>query len=530
MILRKPYAFFIKHFRLIHIILAVLVCFSVYHTKIIMDFFNQYAATLINVVGQDLTGTLMPGIIHILPLIIILFTTMIMAVMIAKKKPFPFYIINILIFIFSFVILQITKSTLLSMESALIDIRTARLVRDLVTVSFIAQLVSAFILIIRGTGFNFKKFGFKEDLQDLAIEEEDREEFEVDLSLDRNQLKRRIRRFLRYAKYTYKENKLAIILGSTIILIGLGAFIFVKIQSREIKMEYNTYFTGNRFTISLLESYITSTDYKGKTIDKDDIYVILKIKVKNNTNNTGGLDLATTKLVIGTYSYTPTNTNRDSFLEFGDIYEGEDIGKDYEYKTLLYKIPKELKEQPMTFYFVDKNSVQKDGLFKKTYVYLQLEDLDKEPTTITTSVSNPILFDESVISNYQLIINSFDIQKQYQLNYNYCIKQDCYPSIEYLKPSITSNYEKALLKINGRVEGTIRNVYNLYDFIEKFGTLTYTIENKEYTQNVQFKEIISKRVKEENTYYIEVKEEILTAEHITFKFKIKNKTYEYVLK
>lgn len=513
-------------------ILAILVCYSAYRTKMVMDFFSTYANTIVNTIGQDLTGTLLYGIIYILPLLIILFTTTIMTVMIAKKKPFPFYIINILIFIFSFVILQVAKSTLLNMELSLIDIRTVRLVRDLVTVSFIAQVVSAIIFVIRATGFDLRKFDFKQDLQELEIEEEDREEFEVEVNIDRNELQRKWHRFIRFAKYTYKENRLTVIIASIIMMITIGIATYVGMQSGETKMGYKQYFTGNRFTISLLDSYITNTDYQGKIID-DSYYVILKIKVKNNTNTNSSLDLATTKLVIGNYYYTPTVTNRDRFLEFGEIYEGEPISKEYVTKTLLYKIPKELKDEDMVFYFIDKTNLQKKGLFKKTYVNLNLVDLDSDMVTRTNQLQESLDFQDSIIGNYQLKINSFDIQKQYKINYNFCIKQDCYSSFEYIKPSATSNYNKVLLKITGvltKEDTIIRDVYDIYDFIEKFGTLSYTIGDKTYLQNVNFKEVTPKNVKVQDTYYLEVKEEVLEAEHVTILFRIKNKTYQYTLK
>lgn len=71
MILRKPYAFFIKHFKLIHIILAVLACYSIYRTKLLLDFFNEYSSTIINVQGQDLITPLLPGLYQAIPLLII---------------------------------------------------------------------------------------------------------------------------------------------------------------------------------------------------------------------------------------------------------------------------------------------------------------------------------------------------------------------------------------------------------------------------------------------------------------------------
>ena len=42
MIVRKPYAFLIKHFRLLHVILSVLMIVTVFQTIKILNFFNEY--------------------------------------------------------------------------------------------------------------------------------------------------------------------------------------------------------------------------------------------------------------------------------------------------------------------------------------------------------------------------------------------------------------------------------------------------------------------------------------------------------
>ena len=127
MILRKPYAFFIKHFKLIHIILAVLVCYSIYRTKLLLDFFNEYSATIINVQGQDLVTPLLPFLYQIIPILIIAVAALVLVVMLVKNKPYAFYIITIGISVFSLVILQVSKSVLIELNDTLLDSRTIML-------------------------------------------------------------------------------------------------------------------------------------------------------------------------------------------------------------------------------------------------------------------------------------------------------------------------------------------------------------------------------------------------------------------
>ena len=54
MILRKPYAFFIKIFKPIHIFMAVMLAYLVYKTNIILNFFSKYIYSNINVIGKVL--------------------------------------------------------------------------------------------------------------------------------------------------------------------------------------------------------------------------------------------------------------------------------------------------------------------------------------------------------------------------------------------------------------------------------------------------------------------------------------------
>jgi len=532
MILRKPYAFFIKHFRLIHAVLAILVFYSIYKTNALLSFFNEYTGKVVNVIGQDLTGTFFTTFMTLAPILIIIFTSMIMAVMIVKKKPIIFYVINIAIFAYLLIVLQIANSTLYNMERQLLDLRSVLLVRDLLMGGFIGQIFSSLIVSIRATGFNIKKFDFSHDLKELEIEEADREEFEVELNVDANKTRRFIRKMIRYTKYKFKENRLIVIGTSVGVLIVSIIGVVVYFKSRPIILNQKQVFSQSGFNMSVVDSYLTTKDYLGNVIEKDSSFLIVKLKVKNNSQKGAPLDEATTKIVIGNYVYVPTITYRENLFDFGNLYEGEVISNDYVYKNLVYKIPTLLTDEKIVFSFVDK--VASKDKFKKINVNINYTNLDTNNDQKTYNIGENVSLENTPLSNYQFNINSYEISPSFRINYNSCYSKICYPSYEYLKPSIMSNYNKVLLKIQGNLisdpELQLMNIYNLYDFIYYFGKLQYQINGEIKTQNIKFKQVKSNYINQKDTYYLEVLDEVVNADKISLVLTIRGQIYEYVLK
>ena len=77
-------------------------------------------------------------------------------------------------------------------------------------------------------------------------------------------------------------------------------------------------------------------------------------------------------------------------------------------------------------------------------------------------------------------------------------------------------------------ENAISNVTNLYEFVSKFGTLEYTINDVEYKETADFNEVINQN--DTNDYYIEVNKEIMNASKIKLVFNLRNTRYEYILR
>src|SRR5699024_6072778 len=113
-------------------------------------------------------------------------------------------------------------------EGQLVSARIARAMSDVINIAFIAQIIASLMTFVRATGFDIKKFNFVKDLQELDIAVEDNEEFEVDVEVDTDRLKRDLKRRWRHMKYVYVENKLLINIIAAVAVVGLGVFIFFK--------------------------------------------------------------------------------------------------------------------------------------------------------------------------------------------------------------------------------------------------------------------------------------------------------------
>ena len=71
---------------------------------------------------------------------------------------------------------------------------------------------------------------------------------------------------------------------------------------------------------------------------------------------------------------------------------------------------------------------------------------------------------------------------------------------------------------------------NLYDVINIFGSINYTVSGISKTNQIELKKVISTKKKEDNVYYIEVPIDTMNADNISLIFKVRDKKYEYILK
>ena len=160
MILRKPYAFFIRYFKIIHVLISISIGYLIYQTNLLLSFFSKYLDSIVSVVGQELVSNLFSSILFIIPIVVVALSLVILTVMFRKNKPYRFYIINTFLFIIIFVLFIYSKNILESMESVILNIKVVKLTHDLLVLTMMAESITFLFFFTRGIGLNFKKFDF----------------------------------------------------------------------------------------------------------------------------------------------------------------------------------------------------------------------------------------------------------------------------------------------------------------------------------------------------------------------------------
>ncbi len=208
MILRKPYAFLIKHFKLLHIILAFINFYIIKHTVSLAKFFVSYMNTSEVLYYENYSSQLFNRWMFILPILMVLVVLVVLLVLVRKKKPTIFYFLVIFMAATIVVLYNISLSTVVKMETEIIDSQKIGLIRDFLFFSIILQAYTLLVNSIRGIGFDVKKFDFGKDLQELETTSADNEEVEINTAFDAEKVRMKAAMQREELKAFFYENPL----------------------------------------------------------------------------------------------------------------------------------------------------------------------------------------------------------------------------------------------------------------------------------------------------------------------------------
>lgn len=521
MILRKPYAFFIKIFKPIHFILAILVAYLIYLENRILDFLNSYIYSSVSVVGQNIRERLVSNLIYVIPIIIILFSLIILGIMFRKKKPITFYLMSIFVFIAIIIINMYTDGFLGVLENNIVSVRSVKLIHDLILINIIIESVVFVFFVVRGMGLNFKKFDFDSEISKIDISESDKEEFELDIDVDLSETKRKRRRNLRYLKYAYVENKflinsVGIITICVILLVIYGTINIYHKQNKE-----GVIYNASTFNFGVDETIILNTDYQGNPITNN--YLVIVNTRMNSNYSSDSIFLNDFNLKVGDAIFKPTTRYENSLIDLGYLYKGGTLSREYANYLFVYEIPEKYITSEMLFSYINQD--------KSIDIKLNPKELVSNSVNESKKITEVIDFSD-IIGDIKFTINDYDIKDKYILKYNYCIKKDdCIQSSEYLKASIDKNYDKYVLKLDlDYTDNSDLNLNSFYKFLTRFGKIYYQIDDTWYIQNGGFEDIRSTKVTDKNNIYIGINSDIINATSIKFVFDIRGSRYEYLLK
>ncbi len=533
MILRKPYAFLIRHFKQMHIILTVFMIYLIYRTEMMISFLNEYINSVAIVIGQPIVSSLYNIWVILLPILILVFSIILLITMRIKDKPRLYYVFMIAAHVAIIAIYFYGYSVFDKMQKTIVDLRTINALRDILIYCILIQGVFSIVSLVRGVGFDIKKFDFNSDLEGFDLTEEDNAEFEIDIDFDINDKARKGKRYLRLLKYKYKEHKF-------IVHIVMGAFVaFILFYAYNNFNIYNktspegTNFNMNGFIVGVNKSYLLNQNSMGEAISDSSKYlVVVELNVKNNSANPAPIKTGNFELNVNGINYHHDEKYESALVDLGYIYKNQEItNKEFTSYLLVYEIPANRINSKLKLGF--HNTITNET----AYVRLHPTNISDKDTQIKEyTIGDTMTFEGSTLGNTTIKIDSFELRNRFTLRYQYCSTRlkNCVASVEYLMPTqYNSNLDKALLRLDMdfKFDENFKSttITSLYELMKTYMKIEYEIDGKKKTQNVYLGQVTSNRAAK-NSYYIEVLQEIKVADKITLVFQVRNNVYRYSLK
>ncbi len=532
MILRKPYAFLIKNFKRIHLVFVALGIYLVYQINIIYNFFKEVKGVKV-VSGKELTDSLFNPTTYFIVTLLALLLIIVIWLLNFKKKKTLLYFMNLFFYIFLGLFYYYCYYQVSIMEITAIDIRIILFIYDLLGILMVLQVISIVSFAIRATGFDIKKFNFGQDIADLHIEVEDKEEFEVSFDFDVNHINKKLKQKLRFFKYAYVENRYIINLALCLIVFS-GVLVMVLYMDNNRQFKEDTSIQTTNYILSVTKSYVTSRDYENNIIVVGKKFLLLKVNIQSRYGVSENLRLGMFELSIGDKTYSPTYDYYQDFIDIGDSYYNQIINTDKKTYLFAYLIDQDTSLNNANLNFYDGTIYGKSGNNNKIYhISLNPDNLDNTIENETQSLNIELTINNDFIISGSLNLTAYDINSRFKNDYQFCLtKTECYNSTEYLIPKYNSNNDKTLLKLSGiwSMYNKLDNLNNPAKFLQMYGNIVYTINGQTKTAHLNMGQVISNKNVEKDVYYLEVPKDVEQASTLSLLIQVRNHIYHYVLK
>lgn len=538
MVLKKPYAFLIKRFKLIHFALTILAVYIITKTSAIHSFFvnyikNQYSAIItVNFKSNFINPILYISVLSVL--VILFFMILLLRSKKKKEKIYSFYFTYYVILIIGYLYIG---TVFTGLEKEVLEPEFAKLLKDITLLGYLPQIGFIVVTTIRALGFNVKQFNFKADIKELEITSSDDEEIEFSVSFDTYKTERNLRRFVREFRYYILENKfVVIVLLSVFSLVSINYVVKNRNQIRSASFKMNQAVAFNNLETKILDAVITDVDLKGNKIKKNKYYVLLKMSIKNNTKKDLTVDVNKYSLFNNTKkkSILPSVGYSNLFKDYGVPFNLPLIRRNSEYIVVLpYEIDKDNLRDKYQFRFYQ-NVVIKNNVAYPVYNILRLKPiiLDKVQTVSEHSLNDEIRFNNTNLGNSYIKIEKYAIDKSYTYEYEKCVNEKCKKYYDNITPGVFGHdSSKTILGLNTEFsfdESTeyFKTTKNLSSFANDTFKIEYFINDVKHISDVEA--VHSKY--DPNLAALKVAGNIQEASKINLLITIRNKQYIIELK
>ena len=519
MILRKPYAFLIKYFRRINILLLGLVLFAFYRMSKFSQFAKNYVNTGMYNSQIDSINNYFNSYIVLDFIAIFLISVVLIYLLKKKEKPIIGYTMTFIFNLYNFIFLIYVNNFFTYKALDGFKLVTAKVISDLSFIGVILYYPLLIILLIRSLGIDLRSFGFREDKEYLEVSEEDREEVEVQVGFDKEKWIRKVKYYFRNIRYFILEHKVPLaVITSLVAIIGITQFYrYFYVENRIYKM--NQTISSNNYKLRVNSTYLTNKDYSGNIISNDGSYfVVVDLSVKNSLGIDRLFDIEKVLLYIDNSYYVPSFRYNNSFKDMGNLYDGIELkGNQEKSYLLIYQVPKPTKNANFVLKYQDV-SIKNSKLIR---IKINVVDISafkmkgikhyNDEMTIPLSLENKMIF----------TINNYTISDTTTYTYQSCGSDGSCPIYE-KETSAKNGYKILHFKFDSNKESK-----EFINFINTYAKVRYVIDNSVKVVNI--KRAVDTKYKGKHVYLL-VPNEIENADSIDLLFTVRSYQYIYRLK
>lgn len=513
MILRKPYAFLMKHFKKINIVLLILTTFIFIKNLSLLSYTKEYSVG--NTVVVEAINSFFSVSFFLVIILIILIAAILLFLLKRKDKPIKTYVLIISEYIVLLFLSFYFNNFFNDFYINGYDRAMARTVHGFNLIVSIPQYLILLLLFIRSIGLDLKSFGFQND-KEFLTDESDREEVEVEVGLDKDKLIRKVKKTLREFHYFIKEHRVRLIIILVIVLIPASLNLYKNVYLVNKVYKMNQTVSSNYYNFVVNDTYITTKNYRGDIINKDKSYVIVDLDIKNTLDYSRTLDIEKFTLLVDGISYTPTVNFNEEFEDLGNTFKKQALeGNSFENYFLIFEIDSPNDDSNFILRYQDITSHS-----KLIRIKLSIKDISNFVLRDTKSLNEEISVKINKNRTSEFTINSYELGDSFTYTYETCNFSECY--IKEANTSKKNNKTVLFLRVTSTA-----SMYQTLEDVVRYGKIRYVISSETYEEKVSVN--FNKKYRG-NFMYFDVNKDVVNASSIELVLTIRNNQYIYKLR
>ena len=438
MVIRNPYSFIAKHYKLINLLLLVPLLYLIFKFGDIASFFRDFVKANYSTPETGYATKYVTGLTFLILFVMLFINGAIYIICFTKKKRILYFLSSSIYYAILLVFALFFRVIMENMQLSGVDQTFMNFVRDSANLCVLPLYFFLVVGFTKGVGLNVRTLKFDNNAE-LIINENDDENIELRIGSEDNNLKKNIVHIIRELKYYLLENKFVFTCFGVVILIVIVVSLFLNFQVYNKTYSLNQALSMEGFTVSLKDSYITNVDYRGNVISEGKYYLAVKLGIINNGQESS-IDSSNFRIYLDHESIYPSYDRSSRFIDIGGVYKGEKIPNVKEFPGGEYVFVYELTENQLRNSYqmriLNGLSQREDKLIKRyKKINIRPTNIAKNEDGGTYKIGSEISLKNSMLGDSTYKLNSVDIVQQYRYESENCNGSKCYGVSNIIVPS-----------------------------------------------------------------------------------------------